>query len=151
MPVKTSAVICQTVIHMDHSTTVSEVFQRVTAAVISLPIVSPQSASIVGPGIEPLTVRAMRGTPSGVSVEFTSSNQYSRTTPVSGASSYQLVESEKSPQQLGAVAESNSQESDCLELISKRSPWGAAEASDEQVMDIKPDRRARERMLKECG
>lgn len=48
--------------------------------------VSPQSAISVGPGMEPLTAIAERETPSGDTVTSVSSSQYSRVTPVSGAS-----------------------------------------------------------------
>lgn len=56
-----------------------------------LPTVSPQSAKIAGPGMVPFTVITSRSNPSGDAVVFVISNQYSRTTPVSGVVSYQFV------------------------------------------------------------
>ena len=53
-----------------------------------------QSAMMVGPGMEPLMLRPILSTPSGATVEFCTSNQYSRVTPVSGVFSYQFVDSE---------------------------------------------------------
>jgi len=59
---------------------------------------SPQSATMVGPGIDPFTVIAERVNPSGETSVSTSSSQYSRVTPVSGTSLYQSVSIEKSHQ-----------------------------------------------------
>lgn len=60
---------------------------------------------MVGPGIVPLTAKTILSTPSGAAVVLTILNQYSRVTPVSGTSSYQLVEISKSPQQFRASGE----------------------------------------------
>lgn len=42
----------------------------------NLPTVSPQSATMVGPGMDPLTDRTILSIPSGAAVVFVISNQY---------------------------------------------------------------------------
>ena len=58
--------------------------------------------------MDPLIAWTGREKPSGAAVVSVISHQNSLTTPVSGASSYQLVDKEYSPQQVGLLAESNS-------------------------------------------